>query len=485
MKRRGLLVVAAMLAGGALYLATAARMYGLGFPLDDAWIHQTYARNFARDGAWVFVPGRPSAGSTAPLWTVLLVPAYWIGANPLLWTYGLGILTLAALAWVGSRWFADRFPERQAWAVWVALGLALEWHLLWAALSGMETLGLALVAAVVLLGLERGWAPWLLGGIIGLGVWLRPDALSLLLPLGWCMVWQKRDPRRLAAAALQALLALGLLFVPYVFFNWHLSGALWPTTFYAKQVEYAVLRARPLWLRLAEQGLQPLVGVGAVLLPGMLIALGGDVRRPARLAPWLWVIAYLGAYALRLPVTYQHGRYAMPTVPVLLALGAEGAARWMKGRGNARWSWVLSRAWAGTAGAVLLSFLGLGARAYAADVAIIETEMVAAARWVAQETPLQARVAAHDIGALGYFGRRDLIDLAGLVSPEVIPILHDEAALARFLDEQRVDYLVSFPGWYPRLTARAEPVFVTGGRFSPQAGGENMVVYRWRRDHLP
>lgn len=485
MRSRWVLLTAALLAGGLLYLAAAARTYGLGFPLDDAWIHQTYARNFARDGAWVFVPGRPSAGSTAPLWTGLLVPAYWLGASPLFWTYGLGLVTLGALAWVGSGWFVDRAPGLRGWAVWVALGLALEWHLVWAALSGMETLGLALVSLTVLWGLERGWAPWLLGGLIGLGVWVRPDALSLLLPVGWCLVWRAQDPRRLAGMALRAILGLGLFFVPYVLFNRQLSGALWPTTFYAKQVEYAVLRARPLWLRLAEQGLQPLVGVGVVLVPGMVISLARDLRRPARLTPWLWVAAYLGAYALRLPVTYQHGRYAMPTVPVLLVLGVEGMARWVEGRKPARWSWVLTRAWASTAGAALVAFLFLGARAYAIDVAIIETEMVAAARWVAEETPPQARVAAHDIGALGYFAERDLIDLAGLVSPEVIPILRDEAALARFLDEQGADYLVSFPGWYPRLTARAEPVFVTGGRFSPQAGGENMVVYRWRPDHLP
>ena len=47
-----------------------------GYPLDDAWIHQTYARNWAETGQLAYVVGLPSAGSTAPLWTLLLSVAY-------------------------------------------------------------------------------------------------------------------------------------------------------------------------------------------------------------------------------------------------------------------------------------------------------------------------------------------------------------------------------------------------------------------------
>jgi hypothetical protein len=89
-------------------------------------------------------------------------------------------------------------------------------------------------------------------------------------------------------------------------------------------------------------------------------------------------------------------------------------------------------------------------------------------------------VAAHDIGALGYFGQRRLLDLAGLVSPQVIPFMRDEPRLAAFLDQQRADYLVTFPGWYPELVRRAPgPVYTTSGEYGPSLGDENMAVYRW------
>src|SRR5512138_2254022 len=51
-----------------VYVITSARTFRIGYPLDDAWIHQTYARNLALHGEWAFIPGRPSAGSTSPLW---------------------------------------------------------------------------------------------------------------------------------------------------------------------------------------------------------------------------------------------------------------------------------------------------------------------------------------------------------------------------------------------------------------------------------
>ena len=51
------------------YLGVSARGGPLGFPLDDAWIHQTYARNLGLRAEFSFVPGQPSAGSTSPLWS--------------------------------------------------------------------------------------------------------------------------------------------------------------------------------------------------------------------------------------------------------------------------------------------------------------------------------------------------------------------------------------------------------------------------------
>jgi hypothetical protein len=110
---------------------------------------------------------------------------------------------------------------------------------------------------------------------------------------------------------------------------------------------------------------------------------------------------------------------------------------------------------------------------------LIESEIVRTARWVAENLPEDALVAAHDIGALGYFDSHELIDLAGLVSPEVIPFIRDETRLAAYLDQQGVDYLIAVPDFDPQMTRDAEVAFVTRNPVTLVLGHENMAVYRW------
>lgn len=115
------------------------------------------------------------------------------------------------------------------------------------------------------------------------------------------------------------------------------------------------------------------------------------------------------------------------------------------------------------------------------DVAVIESEMVETAHWIKENTGADSLIAAHDIGALGFFSDRKLVDLAGLVSPEVIPFIRDENALREHLNSEGADYLVTFPGWYPELTSAYPLIYQTGGEFSPLMGGENMAVYKWEQ----
>lgn len=482
--RRDLLVIAlAVLLIAAIYLLASRFTYAVGFPLDDSWIHQTYARNLAQNGEWAFRPGIPSAGSTAPLWSALLALGFSLRLAPYIWTFALGIVTLFALAalceWTARKLVASyrpRFP-------WVGIFTAFEWHLAWAAMSGMETLlhGL-LVTAVLILLMTNSHRYLALGLLTGLSVWVRPDGLTLLGPALMTMVLVGGDVRSRLQAIARYLIGFGVLFGFYLVFNLAVGGTPMPNTFYAKQAEYVSWQSLPIAERLGQMSLQLLVGPSLVLVPGVIGWLVKSIRERSwgSLAAFLWCFGYMWLYVSRLPV-YQHGRYIMPAMPVFFLFGLLAFAQFDKSKHFARHHWIAQTVWRGSITMLALGFILLGARSYALDVAVIESEMVATAKWVSQNLPEGAVVAAHDIGALGYFDDHELIDLAGLISPQVIPFIRDEAQLAVFLDEMDADYLIAFPGFYPILTQEADVVFVTGGAISPMFDQENMTVYAWKR----
>lgn len=535
-RRHVWLTAVAALGAILLFVALSALDGGPGFPLDDGWIHQTYARNLAQTGQLAYVPGQVSAGSTAPLWTLLLALGYLLRLPYLLWAFVLGGLGLLATAVAAMALWQQLWPQQHSAAWAVGLTLVLTWQLVWAAVSGMETplfIALALFILWLYVRLAQTAQPaWalvaLLGFSTGLLILTRPEGLVLLalVGVGWLLgnravtdreqiaphkdavtrqqeagAGKIRKPKS-ASRNLQAtavfLLATLLPLIPYFLFNYQTSGTLWPNTLYAKQAEYAAELARPFAARLAQllyfslggaaEGWRGMSGAQLLLLPGLLwaswLALRADWRAKRLLftLPLLWAGGHIFLYAWRLPVTYQHGRYLLAALPIWLLYGLAGWQMLLQMMsGNGRLARILPLAARLVFALLLLFYLLLGATAYATDVAFIEGEMVATAHWLAQNTHPDDLIAAHDIGAIGYFAQRPLLDLAGLISPEIIPLLQDEAALGAYILNSQARYLVSAPGWpYTQIIATpgVQEVFTSGHAWTIAQGQNNTAVYR-------
>lgn len=510
-----LLLTGAVVLVMGLFIGFSALHHGPGFPLDDAWIHQTYARNLARNGRWEYVSGVVSAGSTAPLWTLLLAIGYLLRFPYLLWTYLLGGLSLLWLGIVGMRLWRCLWPE-QANKDWVAgLVLVFTWPLIWAAASGMETLLFAALGLNVLALYGEHVAgngariaatqpkptslrfPLILGILSGLLILIRPDGLVLLLLLAFGLSLTSGSlPNRVGSVAV-FLGATVLPLVPYFAFNMATSGSVWPNTFYAKQTEYAILLTQSLPGRLSRllffsmggppEGLRGISSPHLLLLPGLVVAgwrglkIDWCKRQFYHLVPLLWAGGHILIYAWRLPVTYQHGRYLLAAIPVWILYGLAGWQHLLSAPSDSNYVVRVSRRVATlTFVALLLVFLLLGAQAYANDVAFIQGEMVDVAHWLAHNTPPDAVIAAHDIGAIGYFAERPLLDLAGLLSPELIPLLSDKVALAQYVINSEADYLVTAPGWPYRVVTESDAavfVYATDFNWTREQELNNMTVY--------
>jgi hypothetical protein len=456
---------------------------------------------------------------------MLLAVGYLFRLPYLFWTYFLGWLCLVWLGWAAMDFWTVFWPARRQRGWLAGLVLVLTWPLVWAAVSGMETvlfaaLGLQLVVLYGRIlndgnepreksrgGAEprRGRRIAVLGLLSGFLIMTRPDGLSLVLLLLIGLVVAGRNSReRVQNPVIYILVAL-LPLLPYFLFNYSSSGTLWPNTFYAKQAEYAILWERPLPFRFFQllfhslggpaEGLQGMSGVHLLLLPGLLLAgwlalrQDWEKKRLFYLLPLLWAGGHVLLYAWRLPVTYQHGRYLWAAIPIWTLFGLAGwqdLSQFVQGRllTAERFQFVWRGATVAIFALLLLVFLLIGGQVYAFDVGVINGEMVAAAQWIDANTPPDALIAAHDIGAIGYFAERPLLDLAGLISPEVLDLLSDEKKISEYVAASSADYLVTAPGWtYPSLTNSSQAALIFETNYLPtvEQGLNNMAVYKLDR----
>ena len=475
-----LVLALAALAAVLFYLMVSALIFRIGFPLDDSWIHLTYARNFAEHGEWAYRLGERSAGSTSPLWTALLAIGFLLNLAPYIWTYFLGwvVLTLMAIhaenvARKLVRSYGPRLP-------WVGLFFVFAWHLTWSAVSGMETLLQGFIIFAVLTALMSGTRRYLtLGLLAGISIWIRPDGLTLLGPILFTALLCEGNWSSRGEAILKTLIGFGALFLPYLLFNLVLSGNPMPNTFYAKQAEYeAYWLSKSLTQRVIDYLLPVIASPFLVLIPGVFIWANKSFRARnwSALAGVIWFFGYIMIYFMRLPA-YQHGRYIIPAFPMMYFWGLLGLLEFATSVNiNRRVIFV----WQVLAAVLSLAFTFIAARQNAYDVYWIESEMVETAKWVEQNVPPDSVLAVHDIGALGYHVQNPLIDLAGLITPEVVPFIRDETRLAEYLDSGPAEYLIVFPGLYPQLTSHRTPAFVAGLEFDPLQIDEDMQVYRWK-----
>jgi len=477
-----LAVLLSVIAMTAAYLISSNQLTYTGFPLDDAWIHQTYARQLAETGEWAYRPSQSSAGSTSPFWTILLALGYFVNVNHFIWAFGIGAFALGAIGILASG-IIKQVTDRLLWILISGIALAGEWHLVWAAMSGMETILFVLFAVIVywLVDKQRPiW--WLIGLMIGLAVWIRPDGITLLGPALFVIALTSTGLKQGLKSIGTMFLAVSLALGAYSTFNYFIGGQFFPNTMSAKQAEYAVLRSLPILLRIGRLSLGLLASPGVLLVPGTLYGIWHALktRRISWMAFALWWMGYILLYAIQLPVTYQHHRYIIPAIAIYIINGMIGSYWLISAIKNKIWERRVTFAFVIALIMLMVGFGWLGTQAYAVDVAVINTEMVETADWMNHNLAPESVVAVHDIGAVGYFTQFPIIDMAGLVTPQITPIIRDEDSLARFITENGANYLVTFPGWYPSLVESRDIIYQSACPFACEDGGEAMTIYFWQ-----
>jgi hypothetical protein len=199
---------------------------------------------------------------------------------------------------------------------------------------------------------------------------------------------------------------------------------------------------------------------------------------------FLWLLVMFVAYWRNLPFLYQEGRYLMPVIPALLLLGMSGVVDTVDfiWRRLPRRPAPLAAGLSYTIPAIFIvgQFIpaaGAMKSSYAESCKYITDRQVATARWIHDRLPERAVVATHDVGAIGFYSGRRIVDCMGLVSPQMIPQIGNLNALIASLRTSGVTHIAVLRNWFEIVNVN--PLFRTS-----EARREIMEVFAFDSERL-
>lgn len=425
------------------------------FPLDDSYIFLHYARNFCAGHPFQYNIGDPmTTGATSYLYALALVPLACIfrtSESLVLATYVFNVALYGGFLFLFALLARNLFKGH--YVVLSTLILATTGPVTFHAFTGMDT-GFFMFA---LLGVLTLYNRYLDGGkaipfaaAVALLPLARPEGAAAVLILV-ALVWLDRGTfrgRRGRAWVTAALAGLPIYFLVNYAVGGHFSSAsllsknTWAAVTEPKAetliqiVQYAFFVVKSMLAGLDGIFVRHLYNANTVYTPAayfpplalafFLVGWGRAARASWSERRWnvgfaAGVIFLAGAAISILLVPYprHYGRYLAPYFPLFvigILGGIDGLAQLIRyGRPS-----ISHRAMFWTGAAYFLVF-GMAAWIYAWVVfgmagRDIRFQQILTADYLRENTPATAAVVTHDVGAIGYYSQRRIIDLEGLVT---------------------------------------------------------------------
>ena len=425
-----------------------ARIYW-GWTEDDAYITFRYAQNVAAGHGLVFNPGERVEGYSNLSWVLLGAAAIRAGLDPVAVAKGVGLVAAVLALMLCWRLALRLRPGIGLCALLGPFYLAISPVLVQHSVAALETAVFAVLVIAALLVTIDARPGGRLRRTVRVGLLLLlaltrvegPAVAVLLLLLRGLRARRGPTPWRGEAAAFL------LLFGTYYVWRWIYFGAPLANTFYAKAngglygvidgVQYTVDFIR-------DSG-------GALFLALALVPLFLGEARPAYVA----ALVLLFAYAAFVVGTggdwmyhYRFYAHVLPVIAALLAVGIDGLL------GLARTKTVRAGLLNASLALVLLTTcVSIGntelrvARAVLPALAshnYLSQNYEELGLWFKENSDPDATVAISDVGAVGYFSGRRILDMFGLIDPHIARLrgrLHYKAD-PRYVLSRAPDFVV-------------------------------------------
>jgi arabinofuranosyltransferase len=395
---------------------------------DDAFISFRYANNWSEGRGLVFNVGERVEGYTNFLWTAILTGADWLGFDIPSVAIVLCLASHVGVLIMTTRLVRQLAPEgRPVIVSLAAVTIAASYLAASFATGGLET---TFGALLVLGAVDRARAGQLVrAGALGIAATLaHPDHAIFYVALGGVLALRRTPIRQLAGYAAP----FAVVYVPYFLARWHYYGLPLPNSYYTKSGGASYFSQGSFYLIASV--------VGAGLFGVLPLAIYGVVRRRRELSVQFVAVAmplYL-IYVAKIGGDFMLGRLLIPVLPFGFAL-AEVATREL----------IVARRWRIVAPALVVASLAC------VPTRIIEPEQF---RWYLTDErtfyeldtldPLVMKggifrrvamlhrylgghvpspvYAAYAIGIVGWVARWRVVDIHGLIDPELSRFAVDE-----------------------------------------------------------
>lgn len=483
----------------------------LGVPLDDTWIHFRFAENFAKEFNFTFNPGQPTAGTTSPLWVVVsglvsfISPAFML--NSVILSGLFFILVCIFIYKISATVFFDSDVidfETDFSPIFLSLLVALltimSGRLEWAAMSGMET---TMFIFFTLLGvyfhiqdIHKEKISLIPSILFALATASRPEGL-MLFGLYLFDAWTFSFRIKKVLKTTLDLIAGGIIFIiiagGYFLFSYYTSGNILPNTFrgqggnfeFLPNFEY--LRVSII-LFLRDNPITCILYLVSIIFYFANIKKFFSKLRSLNLI-YLWVILLPIASSIFVPNWRHHGRYLMPLIPfinlisvyiILVALNKYKSKASLKMLHSAKFLTTLLLFFSFTYYIVYAVALGKNSDN-------INNQQVKLAHWVKDNIPPNDVIAMNDIGAITFISKNKIVDMAGLVTPQILDYrkyrFEDNLdSMLTLLKNNDVKYMIIYDQWFEPFLKRHGKYFeyMLSAKLEENTicGGDEMKVYK-------
>lgn len=411
--------------------------------LDDAYITIHYSENLINGNGLVFNPGERAYGTSAPLYALILGMLGWMGLPLLAAARMVSMLSGIGLIFAGTR-LGDKIFDSPQGGLLGAFFLATLTPVFLLGLSGMESLlFLFILAAGFSLCEDRPLCSVL---VFGLGLGVRIESIVALGIVALSAALRTTGKRRFLPLALAGFMVALYCLGGFLYYGLLLPGSISQKAGRPSTIMGGLVLVK--YFAAMLFGFYP--GATFRITPGLalpplaaLFFITSKVRASRYLPLVSFGLLYMAAYIFsgKEYARFFPWYFVPPLISISLPAGvfaAEAFSR-MSGRVNSdliRTSWLSMCMVLWLALGVYPSYRGMKGAVFQCNHR--ERAYAAIGIWCSNNSPPGSLVAAIEVGAIGYYSERKILDLFGLISPEVVALGAKES-----LKTLKPDYLVA------------------------------------------